>query len=57
MGKYNNRFFLERSLFSLTLRPPASVVLLAPSFHLSGTITFDSFFSPAQFNQQLITHC
>lgn len=39
-------FFLERSLFSLILRPPPSVVLLAPSFHLSGTITFESFFSP-----------
>jgi hypothetical protein len=40
-------FFLERSLFSLILRPPLSLVLLAPSFHLSGTITFPSFFSPA----------
>lgn len=40
-------FFLERSLFSLIFRPPLSVVLLAPSFHLSGTITFPSFFSPA----------
>lgn len=31
----------------MILRPPPSVVLLAPSFHLSGTITFDNFFSPA----------
>lgn len=43
-------FFLDRSLFSLILRPPPSVVLLAPAFHLSGTITFDSFFSPANQN-------
>lgn len=34
-------------MFSLILRPPPSVILLAPSFHLSGTITFDNFFSPA----------
>ena len=31
----------------MILRPPLSLVLLAPSFHLSGTITFPSFFSPA----------
>lgn len=41
-----NLFFFESSLFSLILRPPLSVVLLAPSFHLSGTITFPNFFSP-----------
>jgi hypothetical protein len=34
----------------LILRPPLSLVLLAPSFHLSGTITFPSFFSPAATN-------
>lgn len=46
--KEGNLFFLERSLFSLILRPPPSVTLRAPSFHLSGTITFDNFFSPTQ---------
>lgn len=32
-------------LFSLSLRPPDSTVLLLPSFHLSGHATFCSFFS------------
>lgn len=32
-------FFLVRAVFSFNLRPPASIVLRAPSFHLSCTIT------------------
>ena len=32
--------FLLKSLFSFTFLPPPSVTLEAPSFHLSGTITY-----------------
>ena len=32
-------FFLLKALFSFTLRPPPSVLLFEPSFHLSGQIT------------------
>lgn len=39
-----NRFPLLKSLFSLTFRPPDSVVFRAPSFHGSGQITRPSFF-------------
>lgn len=34
-----------KALFSLTFRPPLSVVFRAPAFHGSGVITLSSFFS------------
>jgi hypothetical protein len=41
-------YVLERSLVSLILWPPPSRVLLMPSHHLSRTIIFPSYSSPAK---------
>lgn len=41
----NRDLELVNALFSLTFRPPDSVVFLAPDFHGSGVITLPNFFS------------
>ena len=38
-------FAAVNALFSFSFRPPPSVVFLAPTFHGSGVMTLDNFFS------------
>ncbi|TGZ53958.1 hypothetical protein DBV15_03566 [Temnothorax longispinosus] len=50
----NRAFPAERALFSPTLRPPPSVVFLAPVFQGSGVITLPNFFS--HFSQTMLRY-
>ena len=52
IGHPPHLFFLLSNLFSFSFLPPESEVLLAPSFHLSGTITLLNFFSPVNQTNQ-----